>query len=213
MFGRVIGLTTYNVVASATAYQGATGATNKMFPMGIQCNPTCSTIGLDPGTNVSFGVKFTTAVPPASGNWQWLANGPGAGGVASAITTGMPGTYSIGQQVQTKTGNFNSNHAMQTNFANLMASCPVLSPDPCSCGNPSNIPPTDPCMVTVPAVNFAGLNGTSTTLPIEAFAQVYLEPTSTADNISGCFVKQLDPNAVASGGPDLGSKGRPALVQ
>ena len=213
MFGQVLGLSTYNVVASATATQGATGATNNMFPMGIQCNPTCSSLGLDPGTNVAFGVKFTTAVPSANGNWQWLASGNGANGVAAAITSGMPGTYSIGQQINTKTGNFSSSNKMQTNFANLMASCPVLSPDPCSGGNPSNIPSTDPCMVTVPAVNFAGLNGTSTALPIEAFAQVYLEPSSTASSITGCFVRQLDPNAVASGGPDLGSKGRPILVQ
>ena len=213
LFGRVIGLSTYKVAAAATAYQGSTGATTHLFPMGVQCNAPCSTITLDPGTNVAFGVKFTTAVPSASGNWQWLDSGKGATAVADAITGGMPGTYSVGETIKTETGNFSADHGMQTQFANLMSSCPALSPDPCSGGNPSDIPPNDPCMVTVPAMNFSGLSGSSTALPIEAFAQVYLEPTSTASNITACFVKQLDPNAVASGGPALGSLGRPVLVQ
>jgi hypothetical protein len=70
-------------------------------------------------------------------------------------------------------------------------------------------------MITVPAVDFSangGING-SKPMPIEAFAQVYVEPGSTSSNINAYFIQQLDPNAVASGGPALGSLGRPVLIQ
>ncbi len=70
MFGRVIGLSTFNVAAVATATQGSTGSTTGMFPIGVQCAAYhASTLNLNPGSTVSFGVKFTTAVPPASGNF------------------------------------------------------------------------------------------------------------------------------------------------
>jgi Flp pilus assembly protein TadG len=73
MFGRLIGLTTYSVVASATAYQRATGSTNGLFPMGVRCTSLCKTINLNPGAPVSFGQKFSPT-GNASGNWQWLAS-------------------------------------------------------------------------------------------------------------------------------------------
>jgi hypothetical protein len=216
-FGRVIGLSNYKVAAVAVATQGSTGATNGLFPMGIQCNAPCSTLTLDPGTSVAFGVKFTSAVPPASGNWQWLTSPSsgdnGAPGVGSGVTNGMTGTYSIGQSFGTKTGADGNAGPVKTAFSARMSSCPALSPDPCSGGNPNNIPQNDPCLVTVPAVDFGGHTGTSGALPIEVFAEVYLEPTSTSTNIIGCFVKQIDPGALASGGPALGSLGRPMLVQ
>src|ERR1700730_9393421 len=104
MFGRVIGLTTYNVVASATATQGNTGATNGLFPMGVQCAAPCTTINLNPGSPTTFGAKFSPT-GAASGNWQWLASGgSGANGVGAAITSGMPGIYSIGGSITTKPG-------------------------------------------------------------------------------------------------------------
>jgi hypothetical protein len=212
MFGRVIGLSTYNVAAVATATQGATGATTGLFPIGMQCTPTCDLANLTPGSPVAFGVKFTTAVPDAAGNWQWLASGSGASSLGAAVTGGMPGVFSIGSTVGTKPGNDGNAGPVKSAFSSRMSSCPALSPDPCSGGNPSNIPSNDPCMVTVPAVNFQGANG-STSMAIEGFAQVYLEPTSTSTNITACFVKELDPKAIASGGPALGSLGRPELVQ
>ena len=79
MFGRVIGLSTYKVVAVATATQGSTGATNGLFPLGVQCTAPCSTINLNPGSPVAFGQKFSPT-GTASGNWQWLSDGNGASG-------------------------------------------------------------------------------------------------------------------------------------
>jgi uncharacterized membrane protein len=58
-FGTLIGLSTYNVAAVATATQGSTGATTGMFPMGIQCTAPCSLANLNPGSTVTFGAKFT----------------------------------------------------------------------------------------------------------------------------------------------------------
>jgi Flp pilus assembly protein TadG len=213
-FGRLIGLSTYNVVAVASATQGSTGATSGLFPMGVQCNAPCSSINLQPGTPVSFGQKFSPT-GNASGNWQWLGAGSGASGLGNAVTSGMTGIYSIGGTVGTKPGSDGNAGPVKTAFASRFntSSCPALSPDPCSgAGNPTNIPSTDPCLITVPAVDFTGVNGSSS-MPIEAFAQVYIEPGSTSLNINACFVRQLDPNAVASGGPALGSLGRPQLVQ
>jgi len=218
MFGRVIGLTTYSVVASATATQGSTGATNGLFPMGIQCTAPCNLNNLDPGSTSQFGVKFTPTFT-ASGNWQWLASSSvscgGACGVGAAVTSGMSGIYSIGESVTTKPGS-DSQGPVQRAFAARFSttSCPSV-PDPCT--NPAGtVPANDPCMITVPAVDFNGgtaaVNG-SKTMPILGFAQVYIQPGSTTSNISACFIKQVDPNAVASGGPLLGSLGRPMLIQ
>jgi hypothetical protein len=214
MFGRVIGLSTYKVVAVATATQGSTGATNGLFPLGVQCTAPCSTINLNPGYPVAFGQKFSPT-GTASGNWQWLSDGNGASGLGNAVASGMVGTYSTGGTVTTKPGNDGNAGPVKTAFASRFStsSCPTLSPDPCSGGgNPSNIPENDPCMITAPAVDFGGAHGSSS-MTVEAFAQVYIEPGSTSTSINACFIKQLDPNAVASGGIALGSLGRPDLVR
>jgi len=218
MFGRVIGLSTYSVVASATATQGSTGATNGLFPMGIQCNAPCTTINLNPGDTAQFGVKFTPTFT-ASGNWQWLASGSGANGVGTAITNGMGGIYSIGENVTTKPGSDSQGPVVSAFNARFStSSCPSVA-DPCT--NPAGtVPANDPCMITVPAADFngttGGVNG-SKTMPVLGFAQVYIQPGSSIGSkgtgISACFIKQVDPNAVASGGPALGSLGRPMLVQ
>jgi Flp pilus assembly protein TadG len=162
MFGRVIGLSTYNVAAAATATQGSTGATTGMFPMGMQCTAPCSLSNITPGNPVTFAAKFSPT-GEASGNWQWLASGSGAKGVGDAVAGGMPGTYAIGRSVTTKPGS-DSMGPISKAFDARMKTCASLSPDPCSGSNPNNIPPTDPCLVTVLAVDFTGAGG-STTLP------------------------------------------------
>jgi Flp pilus assembly protein TadG len=214
-FGQIIGLSTYNVAAAATATQGSTGATTGLFPMGIQCTPPCSLSSINPGSAQQFNVKFSPTGAD-TGNWQWLQSGNGSQGVAAAITSGMPGTYDIGGTVTSETGNFANSNNVQTAFSNRFSTsnCNVLASDPCNGGSTTNIPSNDPCLITVPAVNFVGTG--KTTFTIEGFAQVYIEPGSTATGtpgITACFIQQVDPNAVASGGPALGSLGRPILVQ
>jgi len=217
MFGRVIGLDKYAVVARATAYQGATSAANGLFPMAVQCNKPCKKINLQPTAPVSFNQKFSPT-GNASGNWQWLSNdgthGNGAPGVGNAVANGMPGSFSIGQSITSETGNFSGGAQPVSNpFTARMNSCPAIG-DPCAAGSNVVIPKNDRCLVTVPAVDFNGCSG-SCGLAILAFAQVYIEPYSTSGNITACFINQVDPNAVASGtgAPALGSVGPSTLVQ
>ena len=211
-FGRVLGLTTYSVAAGATATaSNPTQSVQGLFPMAVQCNPPCNLNSLNPGSPVQFGDKFPMG---ASGNWQWLDSGSGSSGVGQAITGGMPGTYSIGGPITSETGNIGNSDPIISAFSILTSSCPTLSGDPCSGSNPDIIPSGDPCLVTVPAVNFGGCTGGCTTT-IEGFANVYLEPSSTSTNITACFVQTVTPNSTAgaSTAPQLGSYMQPQLIQ
>ena len=121
----------------------------------------------------------------------------------------MAGTYTIGEEVTTEPGNKSNAEAVKAAFSTRFTStnCPSsangVNQDACNGGTPS---PGEPCLVTVPAVDFAGVTGTET-IPIEAFAQIYIEPGSTSANISACYVKQVDSNAVGGdeSAPKLGS--------
>jgi hypothetical protein len=75
------------------------------------------------------------------------------------------------------------------------------------------VPANDPCLVTVPAVDFTGANGSSG-LTIEGFAQVYLEQNSTSTQIVACFVQgSTTSNALGSGSaPNLGELAPPVLI-
>ena len=58
-FGKMIGLNTAGVAAKATAVIKAPSTlTSGMFPIGLQCNAPCSTLTLDPGQTVTFGVEI-----------------------------------------------------------------------------------------------------------------------------------------------------------
>src|SRR5260370_32129727 len=59
-FGKVIGLNTYSVSATATgqAAQAVGTVKNGMFPVGLQCADPCSLSSLNPGQSVTFGSKF-----------------------------------------------------------------------------------------------------------------------------------------------------------
>src|SRR5579863_3928818 len=167
-------LSTYNLVASSTAYMGSTGATNGMFPIGMQCTPTCDLANVTPGSPVTFNAKFGP-LGEAPGNWQWLDAGNGAAGVGNAITNGMSGTYGVGETIATKPGNIANSQQVSSAFNARFGACPALTGDPCgSGGSLVTIPPTDPCLITVPAVNFN--HSGSNPLQIEGFAQVYVEP-------------------------------------
>lgn len=213
MFGRVIGLSTYNVGALATAANVPVNGVQNMFPMGMQCKSPCTAAEMKaeyaPGSPVLFDVKFTPAYGGAPGNWQWLDNGTGSNGLADAITNGMSGTYTIPGDVTTLPGNkgnagpVSSAWDARFNSKNCPATGVNGNQDACTGGTP---PPGDPCLITVPAVDFGGITGKKST-PIEAFAQVYIEPGSTSTNITACFVKQADPSAISGdpNAPNLGS--------
>ena len=222
MFGRVIGLSTYGVTARATAKADLPAdSVTGLFPMGFQCTYPCDMSKLVPGQSVPFGVKFTPAIGGAPGDWQWINVGNGKSDLGNAVANGMTGTFTVGGTIPVVTGNAGNSGQVSQPWDARMASCPSIS-DPCSGGNPNNIPANDPCLVTVPAVDFTGLNGGSGAVTIEGFAQIYIEPTSSSKNtgnngpqISACYVQAIDPNAVAGGpgGVDLGAKEPPKLIQ
>jgi hypothetical protein len=216
MFGRVIGLSTYKVAAVATAKSTLpANSVNGLFPMGMQCTSPCSLSSIKPGSSVPFGVKFTPAEGGAPGNWQWMGGG-GAPELAAGIANGLPGTFSIGDTISTSTGNKGNSGPVSSAWDSRMSSCASIS-DPCVGSNPTNIPSGDPCLITVPAVDFTGVNGKKP-VAIEGFAQIYIEPTSTikhGSNITACYVRSVDGNIVRGsiGALNLGAIEPPKLIQ
>ena len=220
-FGKVLGLSTYNVAATASAQAGGPIGTVKqgLFPVGLQCTNPCSLSSFDPGQDVSFGDKFVGGLAP--GNWQWLNPTGGSGGgdsaLSSAIEDGSSALFSINPPnnvIQSEPGNKGNSGPVKTALAARLASCDSIT-DPCSGGgNPSDIPPGDPCLVVVPAVDYHGCTG-NCPLTIEGFAMIYLEAaTTTSTHIDGCFVKAITADSIAiASAPGLGALQVPALTQ
>ena len=207
-FGKVLGLTTYSVATTATA--NAPGPVNTvtqgMFPAGIQCTAPCTGLSdLVPGQSISFGAKHVLDLSPS--NYQWLSiGGNGASVLESNIENGVTTSFSIGDAVDVSSGA--KTGPVSSAINERLDSCPAIS-DPCSGSvNPSNIPANDPCLVIVPAVDF-----TASPVVIEGFAEVYLENTSSATQLNGCFIQAVAGNtSTASGAPGLGPSAPPVLT-
>jgi hypothetical protein len=218
-FGKVVGLNTYSVAATASAHAaGPSGTvTQGLFPVGLQCTAPCSTASLDPGQSVSFGAKFVGGLAP--GNWQWLNPTGGSGGgdsaLSAAIQYGSSASFTLGGTIQSEPGNKGKSGPVQSALAARLSSCESLATDPCAdSGNPHDIPAGDPCLVVVPAVDYHGCNG-NCALTIEGFAMVYLEAaTTTSTSINGCFINAVAPNSIASSSaPALGAVQPPTMTQ
>ena len=215
-FGKVVGLNTYSVSATATAQasQSVKQVNRGLFPIGLQCAPDCTPQSLVGGQSVTFGTKFVGGL--SNGNWQWLdTGGTGASGIGAAITGGVSGTYTVSGTINTKPGNNASSNPVRSALSDRMSKCSTYATDPCSGKNPSNIlSPSDPCIVIVPIVNFTGCSGTCA-LTIQGFAQIYIEPlTSTVSNIQGCFVSTVAADTVgSSSAPAFGPLQEPVLIQ
>jgi hypothetical protein len=205
-FGKALGMSTYSVASSATSGGGGTvqtvlgslstsTTTNLgLVPLGLQCATPCPSGSLVAGQSVSFGQKFISSTINLPGNWGWLdLNGSGGAGLKNDLAYGATTTYTVGQSVNTDTGAKVGpiNQGLNIRFAG----CPAIA-DPCNGGNPTSIPAGDPCLVVVPVVDFAAAaKAGKTSMPIETFAEVYLEPkTTNGTNIDGCYV-----SAVAGG--------------
>lgn len=235
-FGKLIGLQEASVAATATAaIKPIGGVPSGLFPVGLQCNSPCSLANLDPGTPVTFGQKFVGSIG-AKGNWQWVdvGQGNGASGLGNVLQNGSTGSFTIGQTISTSPGNKANSNNTKSGLAARLSTCSAAShplsgsTDPCqnsaalaSNGNQNGIggtntgavPLNDPCLVTVPAIDFSGGSGTFSR-PIEGFAQVYLEQDSTTSALDACFVQgSLTGNVFGSGGaPNLGSLAPPLLI-
>jgi Putative Flp pilus-assembly TadE/G-like len=215
-FGKVLGLNTYSISATAGAQAGGPIGTDTqgMFPVGLQCTSPCSLSSLDPGQSVSFGSKFVGGLAP--GNWQWLSiGGTGSSVLGANINNGASGTFKIGDSINSAPGNKGNSSPVDSGLASRFSRCSSIA-DPCTGGggNPHNIPAGDPCLVVVPAVDYHGCTG-NCGMTIEGFALIYLErATTTSTHIDGCFVKAVAANTIASSGaPELGALQVPALTR
>jgi hypothetical protein len=221
-FGKALGLSTYDVSATAVAQApGNIGTvTLGMFPVGLQCTSPCSQLSLDPGQSgftpgqkIPFGEKFVGGLAP--GNWQFLAlGGTGDSTLGTNIDNGATGSYKIGDTISSEPGNKGNSNPVKTGWNDRMSRCNSIN-EPCSvaAANPTNIPIGDPCLVVVPAVDYHGCTG-SCSMTIEGFALIYLDSTSTTTQINGCFVKGIQQYTIQSAtAPDLGGGVVDALLQ
>jgi Flp pilus assembly protein TadG len=230
-FGKVIGLSTYNVSAKATAAEEATGEySGHMFPVLYDCTSPCTGTA-DLSGFVSFGSKFIGG--SASGNWQFVDAGQGTGGSAlkAAISGGVSvNDLTIGSTIKTDTGYDvgNVNKGWQnlmtahTNYCATVSGCwdPSTMGSSCPSGTYSGAP-NDPLLVTIPVGDTSGCNG-SCSLTVEGFARVYLTGLTQSSctgsnpcwNLTGCFVKADTPGGGGSASaPQLGSIPPPNLIQ
>jgi hypothetical protein len=214
-FGKAIGLSTYDVAATATAQanQPVSQVNSGMFPVGLQCTSPCNLSTMDPGQSVTFGSKFVGGLAP--GNWQWLSvQGTGSSNLATRIDNGATATFKIGDSIDSEPGNKGNAGPVTSGFSDRMSRCATIT-DPCAnSGNPKNIPAGDPCLVILPAVDYHGCAGRCT-MTIEGFALIYLEKaTSTSTSIQGCFVQAIaDGTVTSSTAPQLGAEMPPTMIQ
>ena len=175
----------------------------------------------------------------APGNWDWVNVGQGSGAnqLGNAVQDGASSSFSIGQTINSVPGNKGNAGPVKKGFDARLASCSAAANsnfagsafDPCANGAavgakveikteseapPGAVPLNDPCLVTVPAVDFTGCNG-NCSLTIEGFAQIYLEQSTTSSEIDGCFVQgsttsNLHGSATA---PNLGPTTPPDINQ
>jgi hypothetical protein len=223
MFARVLGLNTYAIktVSTAKASGGISGFNGGLYPVVFQCTAPCNGISSMPfAKGLSFGQKFTA---DANGNWGWLNVGQGVGGSAlqSAIANGYNTNIKVGDLIGTDTGA--KTGPVFSGFSTRMANHNAMSgaPDPntvCSGKNPSDIPPNDPLLVTLPVADISSCSGSCSGIPVQAFVDVYLVNLSkSGPNIAmtACFVQVVTPGGYVAitTVPNLGAIVPPELIQ
>ncbi|HEY2524977.1 MAG TPA: pilus assembly protein TadG-related protein [Candidatus Binataceae bacterium] len=241
-FGKMIGLNTANVSAKATAAILPPGTIpNGLFPIGLPCKSPCnnlndlltelSSLSNGSGTgNISLGSKFVlnniwdASSLPATGSWGWLdvGQGKGASGLGTVLQSGSPNTYTTSNSLSPATGvgKGNSNPA-QSGLSARLASCGASNPtsyDPCASGNNGAVPNSlcsNPCLVSIPVLDYSGCKGSSCTMPINGFAQMWLESdSSTTSGIDACIVTGNNCSGAEGSGSasNFGSLAAPLLI-
>jgi hypothetical protein len=141
------------------------------------------------------------------------------------VQNGASGSFSIGTDIGSSPGNKGNAGPVKKGLDARLGSCKATTAatNPCQngalvggtdgIGGTSGVPTNDPCLVTMPAVDFTGCKGANCSMPIETFAEIHLEQNSTGTDIEGCFVQTVNPNGVgSSSAPNLGSIGQPVLI-
>jgi|SRR5690348_10230951 Flp pilus assembly protein TadG len=227
-FGKMIGLQEASVAAQATAAIVPTGGA-PLFPVGLQCQGSsgkCDQAHLFGalGNGVTFGSKFVLndannnmqSSGGAPGNWGWLdiGQGQGASGLGTALAGGLSGTLTFGETINTSPGIGKGNaQPAQKGLDKRLSSCDLSHGDPCTNGgNTTGISCSDPCMISVPVVDFTNCKG-NCSRAIEGFALMYLEQGSTTSAINACFLKSTNCTTQGNAGaPNLGSLAPPVLI-
>jgi hypothetical protein len=206
-FGRVLGLTSAPVAASATAgVQCVNSDTGGALPIGIQYN-----------TSYTFGTqiqiltgKYTNknGWTVGSGAWGALALGGSGLDTYKANLWGYPGTVSVGDQLSLKTGNDVIKPTVD-NFNTRIAQQSTVDPG----ATYQNYSLNDPRIVEIPMVNWSGVNGNSSTVPVMGFAVVWIQSVDSQGNITVVFLNEV--TAGASPGPNAPCYGAmvPVLLQ
>lgn len=178
-FAKVLGLSSGQVVARATAGVETAGAARNVIPIGVQYN-----------TVYTYGQQLTLNTGVGPGNWDPLAlGGTGASVYGDNIVNGYQGLIHVGDMVPTETGVMAG--PTKSSFNTRISAGVSQFPS----GTFSNHSLNDPRVVVTPMVDFAGINGRSE-VPVQGFAVLWL--SSVANNgkaITAYFIEQTVPGS------------------
>jgi Flp pilus assembly protein TadG len=178
---RALGLGSGTVQAKATAGVLATGSASGVKP-----------IGIDDHIAYVYGQEIVLHQGVGPGNWASLAlGGTGASVYQQNLESGYSGTLSSGQWVQTQTGSMTG--PTQTGLNYVISQGQTSDPT----GTFSSHTLDDPRVMTVPMVDFSNINGSSQ-VPVNGFAEVWIDSASSKGDITCSFIQQVAGNAVPS---------------
>jgi len=178
-FARVLGLSSGQVAARATAAIQIAGGARGIVPVGVQYN-----------TTYSYGQQLTLLQGVGPGNWSSLAlGGTGASNYRTNLEYGYQGLVSVGDMVATETGVM-AGPNKQGFDARIAAG---LSQFPS--GTFSDHSLSDPRAVVVPMVDFGGIAGSSQ-VPVQGFAVLWVSSVSSnGRDITASFIEQTVPGS------------------
>jgi hypothetical protein len=147
-------------------------------------------LGVDYRTDLSFGnVVQIKQGQVGTGNWSPLAlGGSGGDNYRSNIENGYPSKVSVGDSIQTETGNLvgPTNQGFQYRIS--------MGLNQFSTGTFQNHDLNDPRVTLIPIVDFSNINGSSQ-VPVKGFAMMWIVSINGQGTITCYFIQQSVPNA------------------
>jgi Putative Flp pilus-assembly TadE/G-like len=147
-------------------------------------------LGVDYRTNLNFGnVVQLKQGQVGAGNWSPLAlGGSGGDNYRSNIENGYPGKLSVGDSIQTETGNVvgPTNQGFQYRIS--------MGQNQFSTGTFQNHDLNDPRVMLIPIVDFSNINGSSQ-VPMKGFAMMWIVSIDGQGTVTCYFIQQSVPNA------------------
>jgi hypothetical protein len=193
LFAKVLGYTSFQVHASATAALRALGSATGVLP-----------IGLDSSTPYSYGQAITIhELGCGPGCWQGLALQSSTSGSSGAtaykqnLAQGCNCTVNVGDLLSSEPGA--KTGPTSQGVAQLVATGNAA--DPSGTWDKHSI--GDVRAAAVPLVNWNGCNG-SCTAPVMGFAEVWITGASGSD-INAVFIRQLATGTYSSTAVDTGA--------